>query len=67
MNATITVLYEYLKKSDHKWYFAEADFDDLEAGIRFIYAIKRSKNKVLDGYSCLDPEDEEYVQYRVGY
>ena len=60
----IFVQYCYYKKTTGKWYRAEKSFTDINKAVRFMYAIRNSKDKVYDGFSCEDSETCEEINRR---
>ena len=61
----ITVYYRYLTKSG-EWKSGEKEVNNPETAVRFIYSINSPKlNSYVTGYSCDDPEDNEYISKRV--
>ena len=56
----IEVNYMYRRKGESEWRKATAEFDDCRKAVRFIFKMKRAGAFML-GFSCLDPEDMEYM------
>ena len=59
----IMIWYAYERKDGSKAE-GEAVFEDPLKAVRFIRSI-RGKGHILLGYSCCDPEDNEYIARRI--
>lgn len=61
----IVVMYSYFNKSKQTWIEGETEFTSCVKALRFMYSIKGKNNYVLEGYSCDDPYDTEYIERRI--
>lgn len=55
----ITVTYIYKSKIDGNYYEAEKYFDDVIKALRFMYKAKKFAFNIE--WTCLDPEDNNYL------
>ena len=60
----ITIFYFYWSKKENKFKEAEQIFYSVQSAIRFCWSMKNRK-MVLNGWSCFDLEDNEYMQRKV--
>ena len=61
----VTVYYRYFSKKTKRWSEYEETFSDPVKALRFIWAMKNREDYYLDGWSCWDPEDNEYLASRI--
>lgn len=62
----ITIFYYYWSKSESRMKEAERIFYDVYKAIRFCWSMK-NRRMTLTGWSCLDPEDNEFMQMKVNF
>lgn len=60
----IEIFYIY-KNKNGLWTYESKHFNDVKKATRFCWMMKHKSNMFLDGYACIDAEDEYYLEHHV--